>query len=142
MLQSALERRKTDQRSVLDSDIKFSHDIKIDDSVKITSVRSAGAPPYPGRRGPARQDIAARTSRIGRRKPRGRNSPQQTFDLCLDRQEVQNPGLSFLDLVQEGNLGSCVRSRNLTTPRASSSPRTRHGGSARRSPARLPTRRI
>ena len=49
-------------------------------------------------------------------------------------------GMLFLDLIQEGNLGRSVRSRNSTTRRASSSPRTPPGGSARRSRALSPTR--
>ena len=44
-------------------------------------------------------------------------------------------GLAFLDLVQEGNLGLSGRSRSSTTPRATSSPPTRRGGSAKPSAA-------
>ena len=52
----------------------------------------------------------------------------------------RNQGLPFLDLIQEGRSGSSVRPRSSTTARDSSSPRTRPGGSARRSLARWPTR--
>ena len=52
----------------------------------------------------------------------------------------RNQGLPFLDLIQEGRSGWCVRRRSSTTARGSSSRRTRPGGSGRRSRGRSPTR--
>jgi len=48
-------------------------------------------------------------------------------------QALHRHGMPFLDLIQEGNLGLIRASRSSTTPRASSSRRTRRGGSGRRS---------
>ena len=53
----------------------------------------------------------------------------------------RNQGLPFLDLIQEGTLGLVRAARSSTTARASSSPPTRPGGSARRSRGPSPTRR-
>ncbi len=50
-------------------------------------------------------------------------------------------GMNLLDLVQEGNIGLFAPWRSSTTRRATSSPPTRPGGSARPSPEPLPTRR-
>jgi len=45
-------------------------------------------------------------------------------------------GISFLDLIQEGNIGLCVRWKSLTTPKATSSARMLPGGFAK--PSRAP----
>ncbi len=50
-------------------------------------------------------------------------------------------GMSFLDLIQEGNLGLIRAVEKFDTARATNSPRTPPGGSARPSPAPLPTSR-
>jgi RNA polymerase primary sigma factor len=49
-------------------------------------------------------------------------------------------GMLFLDLIQEGNLGSSRRWRNSTTQRATNFPRMRPGGSGRPSPGPSRTR--
>jgi RNA polymerase primary sigma factor len=53
----------------------------------------------------------------------------------------RNQGLPFLDLIKRARSVSFARRRSSTTARASSSRPMRPGGSARRSPARWPTRR-
>ena len=53
----------------------------------------------------------------------------------------RNQGLPFLDLIQEGALGLVRAAEKFDYRRASSSPPTPPGGSARRSPALSPTRR-
>jgi len=55
--------------------------------------------------------------------------------------DYRNQGLPFLDLIQEGTIGLVRAAENLTTARGSSSPPMPRGGSARRSPGRLLTRR-
>ena len=52
-----------------------------------------------------------------------------------------NRGLQFLDLIQEGNIGLMKAVDKFEHAAATSSRRTRRGGSGRQSPARLPTRR-
>ena len=49
-------------------------------------------------------------------------------------------GMSFLDLIQEGNIGLMKATESSITSAASNSAPTRPGGFARRSPARFPTR--
>jgi len=51
-----------------------------------------------------------------------------------------NRGLQFLDLIQEGNIGLMKAVDKLSTAAATSSPRMRHGGFARRSPDPSPIR--
>jgi len=106
-LRSALEKRKSDPRRLLDSDVKFSHDIKIDDSVKIY-LREIGWVPL------LRPDEEVKLAKI----IAGDNFTDHEKDIARKKLTTANlrlvvsiakkyktQGLSFLDLVQEGNLG-------------------------------------
>ncbi len=106
-LRSALDKRKSDPRHLLDSDVKFSHDIKIDDSVKIY-LREIGWVPL------LRPDEEVHLAKI----IAGDNSSDHEKDIARKKLTTANlrlvvsiakkyktQGLSFLDLVQEGNLG-------------------------------------
>jgi len=106
-LQSALEKLKQDGRHQLDSDVKFSHDIKIDDSVKIY-LREIGWVPLltPDEEVHLAKIIAG--DEFSEDEKDGARKKLTTANLRLVvsiAKKYKTQGLSFLDLVQEGNLG-------------------------------------
>jgi len=106
-LQSALEKLKADPKHQLDSDIKFSHDIKIDDSVKIY-LREIGWVPLLNSdeevqlaKVIAGEEFTEAEKDVSRKKLTTAN-----LRLVVSiAKKYKTQGLSFLDLVQEGNLG-------------------------------------
>ncbi len=107
ILQSALEKRKADQKSQLDSDVKFSHDIKIDDSVKIYLREIGWVPLLNSEEEVKLAKIIAEEEYADFEKDTARKK-LTTANLRLVvsiAKKYKTQGLSFLDLVQEGNLG-------------------------------------
>ena len=106
-LQSALEKRKADPKGLLDSDIKFSHDIKIDDSVKIYLREIGWVPLLTSDEEVKLAKIIAGDEFTDWEKDIARKK-LTTANLRLVvsiAKKYKTQGLSFLDLVQEGNLG-------------------------------------
>ena len=107
MLQSALEKRKADPKSLLDSDVKFSHDIKIDDSVKIY-LREIGWVPLltPDEEVHLAKIIAGEKFKEWQKDTARKKLTTANLRLVVSiAKKYKTQGLSFLDLVQEGNLG-------------------------------------
>ncbi len=106
-LADALTKRKADPKHLMDSDIKFSHDIKIDDSVKIY-LREIGWVPLITSNEEVRlakiidgEEFNDIQKEVARKKLTTAN-----LRLVVSiAKKYKTQGLSFLDLVQEGNLG-------------------------------------
>ena len=106
-LTDALIKRKADTRRPMESDIKFSHDIKIDDSVKIY-LREIGWVPLLNSDEEVHlakiidgEEFAEHEKETARKKLTTAN-----LRLVVSiAKKYKTQGLSFLDLVQEGNLG-------------------------------------
>ena len=106
-LQSALEKLKQDGRHQLDSDVKFSHDIKIDDSVKIY-LREIGWVPLltPDEEVHLAKIIAGEEFSEDEKDVARKKLTTANLRLVVSiAKKYKTQGLSFLDLVQEGNLG-------------------------------------
>jgi len=107
MLQSALEKRKADPKGIMDSDVKFSHDIKIDDSVKIY-LREIGWVPLltPNEEVKLAKVIAGEQFNDIQKEVARKKLTTANLRLVVSiAKKYKTQGLSFLDLVQEGNLG-------------------------------------
>ena len=107
LLADALTQRKADPRRVLDSDVKFSHDIKIDDSVKIY-LREIGWVPLltPDEEVKLAKIIAGdEFSELQKETARKKLTTANLRLVVSIAKKYKTQGLSFLDLVQEGNLG-------------------------------------
>jgi RNA polymerase primary sigma factor len=107
LLMTALARRKADPRRPLDSDIKYTHDIKIDDSVKIYLREIGWVPLLSPEEEVQLAKIISGEEYTDHEKERARKK-LTTANLRLVvsiAKKYKTQGLSFLDLVQEGNLG-------------------------------------
>ena len=107
LLQDALSRRKADPRRILESDLKFSHDIKIDDSVKIY-LREIGWVPLltPDEEVHLAKIISGEKFRDYEKETARKKLTTANLRLVVSiAKKYKTQGLSFLDLVQEGNLG-------------------------------------
>jgi RNA polymerase primary sigma factor len=107
LLKSALAKRKADPRRLLDSDLKFSHDIKIDDSVKIY-LREIGWVPLltPNEEVSLAKVICGDEFNEWEKEIARQQLTTANLRLVVSiAKKYKTQGLSFLDLVQEGNLG-------------------------------------
>jgi RNA polymerase primary sigma factor len=107
ILKSALAKRKASPRRLLDSDIKFSHDIKIDDSVKIY-LREIGWVPLltPDEEVQLAKVICGDDFNEYEKEIAHQKLTTANLRLVVSiAKKYKTQGLSFLDLVQEGNLG-------------------------------------
>jgi len=107
LLQDALSRRKADPRRLLESDLKFSHDIKIDDSVKIY-LREIGWVPLltPDEEVHLAKIISGENYTDYEKEAARKKLTTANLRLVVSiAKKYKTQGLSFLDLVQEGNLG-------------------------------------
>ncbi len=107
LLSSAMAKRKADPKRVLDSDLKYSHDIKLDDSVKIYLREIGWVPLLTSREEVKLAKIIAGEEFTDAEKEVARKK-LTTANLRLVvsiAKKYKTQGLSFLDLVQEGNLG-------------------------------------
>ncbi len=107
LLQEALDRRKADPKRVLDSDLKYSHDIKIDDSVKIY-LREIGWVPLltPEEEVHLAKIISGEEFNEFQKEVARKKLTTANLRLVVSiAKKYKTQGLSFLDLVQEGNLG-------------------------------------
>lgn len=106
-LSAALSKRRTDSRNYLDSDVKFSHDIKIDDSVKIY-LREIGWVPLltSGEEVSLAKVISGDEFSLHQKETARKKLTTANLRLVVSiAKKYKTQGLSFLDLVQEGNLG-------------------------------------
>ena len=100
-------RRKGPQREPLESDLKLTHDIKIDDSVKVY-LREIGWVPLLTPQEEVRLATTIADESLPDRKRDIARQKLTTANLRLVvsiAKKYKTQGLSFLDLVQEGNLG-------------------------------------
>jgi len=107
ILKTALAKRKADPRRLLDSDIKYSHDIKIDDSVKIY-LREIGWVPLltPDEEVQLAKIICGEEFNDYEKDIARQKLTTANLRLVVSiAKKYKTQGLSFLDLVQEGNLG-------------------------------------
>ncbi|HEX9745194.1 MAG TPA: sigma-70 family RNA polymerase sigma factor, partial [bacterium] len=106
-LSDLLQKRKAEPRNVLDSDVKFSHDIKIDDSVKIY-LREIGWVPLltPEEEVQLAKIISGEQYNLDQKEIARKKLTTANLRLVVSiAKKYKTQGLSFLDLVQEGNLG-------------------------------------
>jgi len=107
LLRSALSKMREDSRGLLDSDLKFTHDIKIDDSVKIY-LREIGWVPLltPDEEVHLAKIIAGEEFKDYEKDTARKKLTTANLRLVVSiAKKYKTQGLSFLDLVQEGNLG-------------------------------------
>jgi len=107
ILRDLLNRRRADPRRILDSDLKFSHDIKIDDSVKIY-LREIGWVPLltPNEEVHLAKIISEEKFNEFEKEVARKKLTTANLRLVVSiAKKYKTQGLSFLDLVQEGNLG-------------------------------------
>jgi len=107
LLKGALAKRKADPKKPLESDLKFSHDIKIDDSVKIY-LREIGWVPLltPDEEVHLAKIICGEAFSEWEKEIARQKLTTANLRLVVSiAKKYKTQGLSFLDLVQEGNLG-------------------------------------
>ncbi len=107
LLSSAVSLRRANPKRILDSDVKYTHDIKLDDSVKIYLREIGWVPLLNSEEEVTLAKIISGEEFNDDQKDTARKK-LTTANLRLVvsiAKKYKTQGLSFLDLVQEGNLG-------------------------------------
>ncbi|HDS29627.1 MAG TPA: sigma-70 family RNA polymerase sigma factor [Firmicutes bacterium] len=107
LLSTAVAKRKADPKRPLESDVKYTHDIKIDDSVKIY-LREIGWVPLltPQEEVHLAKIICGEEYTYDEKEEARKKLTTANLRLVVSiAKKYKTQGLSFLDLVQEGNLG-------------------------------------